>query len=208
MSPASPATLPPAVRLLTWTASLTVAAAAIYATAHGQYQVAVTAGQPRQVAYVYPLITDGLALIAYALTRTLTRGARRYAWTVTVGAAGLSGLAQAVHLAGGVNTPPALLRFGVGYWPAIAAVTAAHLVYLHATSRQPTAASVSTPATVGTPATRQPPPSGAATDVDREAARLHEQGMSWAALAKHQQTSVATVRRRAKRGAHARLTAV
>jgi hypothetical protein len=48
-------------------------------------------------------------------------------------AAGLSGLAQAVYLAGGIaqtTTAPVGLRFGVGAWPAIAAALTAHLLHL------------------------------------------------------------------------------
>jgi len=45
----------------------------------------------------------------------------------------LSGVAQAVHLAGGLENPsgtPIALRLGVGAWPAIAAAVAAHLLHL------------------------------------------------------------------------------
>ena len=65
--------------------------------------------------WLYPLITDGLALLAYTATARLTGGATRYAWSVVVLAAGLSGFAQASYLAGGatLDAPPAL-RFGVG----------------------------------------------------------------------------------------------
>jgi hypothetical protein len=45
-------------------------------------------------------------------------------------AAGLSGLAQASYLAGGVAQAPPALRFGVGAWPAVAAAIAAHLLFL------------------------------------------------------------------------------
>ena len=74
------------------------------ATAHGLYQVAAASGVPHAVAWLYPLITDGLALVAYAATARLHSTGRRYAAVVVVGAAGLSGLAQAVYLAGGITT--------------------------------------------------------------------------------------------------------
>jgi hypothetical protein len=49
-------------------------------------------------------------------------------------AAGLSGIAQATWLAGGLTASaagaPAALRFGVGAWPAIAAAVCAHLLHL------------------------------------------------------------------------------
>lgn len=96
------------------------------ATAHGLFEVARAAGAPPLIAALYPLITDGLALVAYATTTRLAGPGRRYAWTVVVLAAGLSGLAQASYLAGGVEAAPAALRFGVGAWPAIVA----HLLYL------------------------------------------------------------------------------
>lgn len=79
---------------------------------------------------MYPLITDGLALVAYAATTQLhSQGSRGYAWTVVVVAAGLSGLAQATYLAGGVSVS-GMLRGGVGAWPAIAAAIVAHLLFL------------------------------------------------------------------------------
>src|SRR5882757_11102473 len=97
------------------TAALTVAAAAGVATAHGLFQVAAAARVPTPVAWLYPLITDGLALVAYAATARLHERGRRYAAAIVVLAAGLSGLAQAVYLAGGLghaSTAPAALRFG------------------------------------------------------------------------------------------------
>jgi hypothetical protein len=117
----------------TWTAGLAVAAGAGVATAHGLYEVAAASGVPRPVAWLYPLITDGLALVAYAATARLHSAGRRYAAVVVIGAAGLSGLAQAVYLAGGITTratAPVGLRFGVGFWPAAAAAIAAHLLHL------------------------------------------------------------------------------
>ena len=89
---------------MTWTAGLAVALGAGVATAHGLYQVAAASGVPHAVAWLYPLITDGLALVAYAATARLHSTGRRYAAIVVVGAAGLSGLAQAVYLAGGITT--------------------------------------------------------------------------------------------------------
>ncbi len=118
---------------LTWTAGLAVALGAGVATAHGLYQVAAASGVPHPVAWLYPLITDGLALVAYAATARLHSAGRRYAATIVILAAGLSGLAQAVYLAGGISThavAPVGLRFGVGYWPAVAAAIAAHLLHL------------------------------------------------------------------------------
>jgi hypothetical protein len=129
------------------TAALTVATAAGVATAHGLYQVAAAARVTAPIAWLYPLITDGLALVAYAAAARLHDRSRRYAAGIVILAAGLSGLAQAVYVAGGLDhgAAPAGLRFGVGAWPAIAAALTAHLLHLIATdSRQrstPTAAS-------------------------------------------------------------------
>ena len=86
-----------------WAAGLVVAAGAGVATAHGLYQVAAAARVPAPIAWLYPLITDGLALVAYAATARLHDGGRRYAAGIVVLAAGLSGLAQAVYLAGGLG---------------------------------------------------------------------------------------------------------
>ncbi|MCW2899257.1 MAG: hypothetical protein JWO67_1522 [Streptosporangiaceae bacterium] len=119
------------VRAVIWLPGLAVALGAAVATAHGLYEVAHAARVPAAIAWLYPLITDGLALVAYAATARLHGSAARYAWGVVVLAAGLSGLAQAVFLASGsaVDASPAL-RFGVGAWPAIAAAIVAHLLYL------------------------------------------------------------------------------
>src|SRR4051794_35443098 len=122
-----------ALRTAIWLPGLAVAVGAAVATAHGLYEVAVAARVPDGIAWLYPLITDGLALVAYAATARLDSSARRYAWAVVVLAAGLSGLAQASFLAGGVAQTAPALRFGVGAWPAVAAAVVAHLLYLLAT---------------------------------------------------------------------------
>jgi hypothetical protein len=120
-------------RQAVWAAGLVVATGAGVATAHGLYQVAAAAQVPAPIAWLYPLITDGLALVAYAASSRLDDGGRRYAATIVVLAASLSGAAQAVYLAGGIarsTTAPVGLRFGVGAWPAIAAAITAHLLHL------------------------------------------------------------------------------
>ena len=147
MTPASTTTAPdrgPGRRAV-WAAGLVVAAGAGLATAHGLYQVAAAARVPTPIGWLYPLITDGLALVAYAATARLHAGGRRYAAGIVVLAAGLSGLAQAVYLAGGLDhttTAPVGLRFGVGAWPAIAAALTAHLLHLVATTAATPAAAV------------------------------------------------------------------
>ncbi|MBW0096911.1 hypothetical protein I4I73_13035 [Pseudonocardia sp. KRD-184] len=119
------------IRAVIWLPGLAVALGAAVATAHGLYEVAHAARVPAGIAWLYPLITDGLALVAYAATARLSRSAARYAWSVVVLAAGLSGLAQAAFLASGSAVEAsAALRFGVG---AIAAAIVAHLLYLLAT---------------------------------------------------------------------------
>jgi hypothetical protein len=120
-------------RRAVWVAALVVASGAGLATAHGLYRVAAGAGVPLAVAWLYPLITDGLALVAYAATARLQHRPRRYAAGIVVAAAGLSGLAQAVYLAGALDRAgpaPVGLRFGVGAWPAVAAALTAHLLHL------------------------------------------------------------------------------
>jgi len=133
-----------------WLPGLIVALGAAAATAHGLFEVAVAARVPTPIAWIYPLITDGLAVVAYTATARLAGSARGYAWAVVVLSAGLSGLAQAVFLASDVPTPggagdataglavSGALRFGIGAWPAIAAALAAHLLHLLAAA--PTAA--------------------------------------------------------------------
>jgi hypothetical protein len=128
------------LRRAIWLPGLVVAVGAAVATAHGLYETAVAARVPAGIAWLYPVITDGLALVAYTATARLTGSAARYAWAVVVLAAGLSGLAQAAYLADGATLDAATaLRFGVGAWPAIAAAITAHLLYLLATQDHPTA---------------------------------------------------------------------
>ena len=114
-----------------WWAGLVVAVAAAAATAHGLYAVAVASDVPWPVAGLYPVMTDGLALVAYSATNRLTDGPRQYAWAVVVAAAGMSGGAQALYLAGGgVDDAPTAVRFGIGAAPALAAAGVAHLLHL------------------------------------------------------------------------------
>lgn len=124
----------PRVRARLWLPGLLVAAGAAVATAHGLYEVARAAGAPTLIAALYPVICDGLALVAYGATGRLHSSGRSYAWTIVVLAAALSGLAQAAYLADGVHTAPTWLRFGVGAWPALAAALTAHLLHLLTTS--------------------------------------------------------------------------
>ena len=114
-----------------WWAGLVVAGAAAAATAHGLYAVAEASDVPWPVAVLYPVMTDGLALVAYSATNRLTDAGRRYAWSVVILAAGLSGAAQAVYLAGGgVDEAGPAVRFGIGAAPAAAAAAVAHLLHL------------------------------------------------------------------------------
>jgi hypothetical protein len=142
-----------AVRAAIWLPGLAVALGAAVATAHGLFEVALAARVPVGIAWLYPLITDGLALVAYAATARLHGSAGRYAWSVVVLAAGLSGLAQAAYLASATTTleaPPGL-RFGVGAWPAIAAAIVAHLLYLLLDTDKPAAQPVRSPIAVQPP---------------------------------------------------------
>ena len=83
-SPSSTASSAWWVRAVIWLPGLAVALGAAAATAHGLFEVALAARVPAGIAWLYPLITDGLALVAYAATARLTGGATRYAWSVVV----------------------------------------------------------------------------------------------------------------------------
>jgi hypothetical protein len=121
-----------------WAAGLVVAAGAAVLTAHGLIEVALGSGVPVGIGWLYPVITDGLALVAYATTTRLHGPGRAYAWAVVVLAAGLSALAQAAYLAGGAPQAVPQLRFVVGAWPAVAAAIAAHLLFLIGTTQPST----------------------------------------------------------------------
>lgn len=110
--------------------ALLVAVCAVAATAHGLFEVAVASNVPWPIAALYPVVTDGLALVAYAATHRLRGWSAGYAWLVTILAAGLSGLAQAAYLASEPLVASQEIRFGVGAWPAVAAAIVAHLLYL------------------------------------------------------------------------------
>lgn len=124
-------------RWTVWVAGLVVALGAGVVTAHGLYEVAVGAGVPLAVAWLYPIITDGLALVAYGTTARLADRGQGYAWAVVVVAAGISGMAQAAYLAGGVAVAPPALKFLIGAWPAVAAAIVAHLLFLLGTDARP-----------------------------------------------------------------------
>lgn len=157
-----------------WLPALLVAVCAVAATAHGLFEVAVAARVPPWMAWTYPVITDGLALVAYAATHRLRGWAAGYAWAVTVLAAALSGLAQAVYLASDPLVAGAELRFGVGAWPAVAAAIVAHLLYLLATPTRPASTIVPQPVPVRLVADavrdRPPTPAPSALSVVRESA--------------------------------------
>ena len=70
--------------VVVWLPGLAVALGAAVATAHGLYEVALAARVPTGIAWLYPLITDGLALVAYAATTRLRGPAAHYAWSVVV----------------------------------------------------------------------------------------------------------------------------
>jgi hypothetical protein len=114
---------------------------------------------PSGIAWLYPLITDGLALVAYGATARLSGSAARYAWAAVVVAAGLSGLAQAAFLASGATLDASpVLRFGIGAWPAIAAAIAAHLLYLLASDRPTEPTTVTVQPLPNRPAVQSEPP--------------------------------------------------
>lgn len=160
-----------------WIPGLLVALGAAAATAHGLFEVTVAAHVPAGIAWVYPVITDGLALVAYLATIALAAHARRYAWFVVVLAAGVSGLAQAAYLAGGVHTTSPELRFGIGAWPAVAAAIAAHLLFLIAHADRAEDAGHDAPAEAETPEAEAPAPvehPGPAADVTAPAVQPRE----------------------------------
>ena len=121
---------------------------------------------PAEIAALYPVMADGLALVAYSATSRLRGGARRYAWMVVLAAAGLSGLAQALYLAGGgVQDAPAGVRFGIGAIPAVAAAAVAHLLHLIRTA--PAEGPASDACTGETPPSVQPAEAGPSDRVQR-----------------------------------------
>src|SRR5262249_8853704 len=82
----------------------------------------------------YPLIFDGLALVAYRTAGQLkSRLGQTYAASVVVLCTGLSACAQAAHLAAGAGLGAAAttqLRAGVGAAPALPVSLAVHLHWL------------------------------------------------------------------------------
>jgi hypothetical protein len=135
-------------RVTVWAAGFVVAAGAGAATAHGLFQVARAATVPAGIAWLYPLITDGLALVAYVATTRLPGHGRVYARAVVVLAAAVSGIAQASYLAEGVATAAPELRFVIGAWPAIAAALVAHLLFLIGATHRPETESATQTVTV------------------------------------------------------------
>jgi hypothetical protein len=118
-------------RAALWLPGLAVALGAAVATAHGVHEVALAAAVAAGIAWLYHLITEGLALVAYGATCRLIGSAARYARAVAVIAAGLSGLASRLPR---LRRHPGRLpntSFRIRAWPAVAAAVAvaAHLLY-------------------------------------------------------------------------------
>ena len=184
MNDASTDRWPRVAKAAALTMAVVVAVGAGVATAEGLYSVARMSGRPPLIAGLYPLITDGLAIVAYGLVPHLAGRARWYAAGSVVLAAGLSGLAQAMQQVNGpAAVPPVPVRFGIGAWPAIAVLLAAHLWWLAVRTTSPDPAMpdrtgpdhadrLSTPATVPAAATTRAATSGPdRTTTDRTADR-------------------------------------
>lgn len=157
-----------------WWWALLVACCGAVATAHGLYSVVVRAGVMPGLAWLYVPITDGLALVAYACTGRLAGASRAYSWVVVVLSAGLSGLAQAVALSG-LDDVDWKLKFGIGYWPAVAVAIAAHLLWLVAD--EPSVSRVGEPAAEPPPRAHEPvsePPAAGLTEPSPEPMREPE----------------------------------
>src|SRR5690242_7036409 len=98
-----------AARATLWLPGLAVALGAAAATAHGLYQVALAAAVPAEIAWLYALITDGLALVAYSATNQRTGSAAQYAWAVVITAVGCPGSPKrSTSPPGPPSTPPRL----------------------------------------------------------------------------------------------------
>ena len=123
-------------RTAIWLPGLAVAVGAAVATAHGLYEVAVAARVPAGIAWLYPLITDGLALVAYAATARLDGSAPATPGRSSCSPPGCPGSRRRATSPAASNGRTRPLRFGVGAWPAVAAAVVAHLLYLLAAGRR------------------------------------------------------------------------
>lgn len=137
-------------------AVLAVVLCGAYATAHGLYGVARACGITVPVAVLYPVIADGLALVAYATIERLDRKRdRAYAWFVVVLAGGLSATAQGI-VGAGMGAPSREVRFWVHFAPAVAVLLAIHLRWLVTRATAPAVADPVSPQ-VSAPATAPEP---------------------------------------------------
>lgn len=101
-----------------------VAGCAALATFHGAQHAAGEGGASYYTNLLYPVMADGLAVIAFRKSRELDGWRRIVAWLVVIGCAGASGTAQAYVLAAGKTGGAAALAAGVGAFPAVAVLLA------------------------------------------------------------------------------------
>lgn len=117
---ASPAT--PSVSTPMWIGSVAItvgiAAASFILSFIALRDLSIQAGQPREIAFLFPVIIDGTILQATmgVVTRRHDRQARRFFWKILIGAAAVSIAGNAIH---------AVLTHAPGFNVVLAAVIAA-----------------------------------------------------------------------------------
>jgi hypothetical protein len=120
-----------------------VAVCAAVATFHGAAHAAGTSGVTAPVTLLYPVMGDGLAVLAFRRIGVTRGPARGFAWAVMVVAASASGLAQAYVLAAGKAGGAAVLAAGMGAAPAVCVLLATVLASGEPVSRSEPGSSVS-----------------------------------------------------------------
>ncbi len=102
---------------------------------YSQFETAVSAGVPHQLAWVLPMATDATAFVATRawLIAPRSSGLRRYAASLALGCMGLSFAGAAVHLV--IHDSPWWMRLVVGGLPSLALAALVHLAALLAGAR-------------------------------------------------------------------------
>lgn len=137
-----------------------VAAAAAVATFHGAERAAAAGGVAWGITLLYPVMLDGLAVLAFRQIASSDGWRRVFAWFVMLAAAGASGSAQAYVHAKGRHGGDALLGLGMGAAPALI-VLLATILGSPGARRPPAVASA--PADQTAPAESPPAPPPAAS---------------------------------------------
>lgn len=142
--PAVSAGVPRAVVVLAVTGTFVIAFLAFWLSFTALRDLAALAGVPAELAWIWPLIVDGVILeatISVVALRDAPIAARRYAWVLLIGGAGVSVAANITHAVVVADARvPATIAALVASVPPLVLLAMTHLSVVLARHRTPTTA--------------------------------------------------------------------